>query len=988
MSKKRSNRPFRGHGSFEEEFEFEEVAMNDEPQKDTRRDDHKKAKKPVPAESFRSDPEILGEKEIDAFVAEINNAQPKMKKSRRRGSQKEQHIAANPSVNPTQTRTSIIDGIKVANTRLRVSVEDEMKSHGIKKLPNGMSAADLAIPSYDSVVTAAERRPLDCALFHEFEEGELSPLEQMMRKSAERSEKSKKKEQKAKKETEKKQEKEKKDGKKAEKPIQGKAPEKIGEKAPKQPEKELAKPQKPEKKSRSNQPQAPNQPVAAAVAAGPTIQVPTQPITQVQPAFYQTQAQGLDSHRAELLRQQEMVLQMIQQCHQTLASIQAQLLSVVPQPMVPPVVTPVIAPVGIPVTAAGIPAVPTVPVQASVLESTPSDAASPTPSAPVETSSPTTTNSGDEKAERKLSRRERIRLKKQREAQASNESEASEKTEVEEAEPVSKEIKTGKKPEKKAEKSPVKPAENQDVKSENKKHAKFSKESKDSKDSKDKEPKDSGKTSPETSISDVISAYPDEFIGPEDFDEEFNSESANPKKKISGIVSSVEEDEKTLKTPAKAPENEHKPKAKKSTKPEKSTKSIKKDEHLRQLQNSEFGRMGLSREILLALDDAQYETPSPIQQEFIPKALTGEDLMGQAQTGTGKTAAFAIPILQLIKFDENSYDPQALILVPTRELAVQVKDEIEKLAKYTDLECLALYGGKLLAPQVQALRAGVDVVIGTPGRIMDHISRRTLTLRNLKIVVLDEADRMLDIGFRPDIEKILRQVPQSRQTLLLSATIPPSVESIARKYMREPEVLNCSHEEISSETIEQFYFTVDPELKYDLLLKLINREKPRQAIIFCRTKRGVEKIANRLIRDVQGVEAIHGDLQQRRRDRVMASFRAGKTRYLVATDVIGRGIDVSGISHIINYDIPTFCDDYVHRVGRTGRMGQEGVAFTFVAPEEGNELTRIEMRINKLLKRDEIEGFSTLPKIRAASPEEPPAGTEAKAPPTRRKRRL
>jgi len=243
---------------------------------------------------------------------------------------------------------------------------------------------------------------------------------------------------------------------------------------------------------------------------------------------------------------------------------------------------------------------------------------------------------------------------------------------------------------------------------------------------------------------------------------------------------------------------------------------------------------------------------------------------------------------------------------------------------------------------------------------------------------------MLDIGFRPDIEKILRMAPQSRQSLLLSATIPPQVESIARKYMREPEILDCSQKDISSETIEQFYFTVDPELKFDLLLKLLEREDPKQAIIFCRTKRGVERVSNRLGKVIQSVEAIHGDLQQRRRDRVMASFRSGKTRYLVATDVVGRGIDVSGISHIINYDIPKFCDDYVHRVGRTGRMGHEGVAFTFVAPEEGNELTRIEMRINQLLKRDEIQGFSGLPAMTASEPE----NVEEKKEPPRRRRRL
>jgi ATP-dependent RNA helicase DeaD len=227
---------------------------------------------------------------------------------------------------------------------------------------------------------------------------------------------------------------------------------------------------------------------------------------------------------------------------------------------------------------------------------------------------------------------------------------------------------------------------------------------------------------------------------------------------------------------------------------------------------------------------------------------------------------------------------------------------------------------------------------------------------DLRFVVLDEADRMLDIGFRPDIEKILRRCPQSRQTMLFSATIPPPVRRLAERYMREPEVLDFSAK-ISVETIEQFYFTVDPERKFELLVKLLEREDPAQAIIFCRTKRGTEKIHMKLARHFRHVDTIHGDLQQSSRDRVMKGFREGKIRWLVATDVVGRGIDVTGISHIINFDIPQFCDDYVHRVGRTGRMGREGVAYTFVTPEEGGELTRIEMRINRLLKRDEVPGF-------------------------------
>lgn len=384
---------------------------------------------------------------------------------------------------------------------------------------------------------------------------------------------------------------------------------------------------------------------------------------------------------------------------------------------------------------------------------------------------------------------------------------------------------------------------------------------------------------------------------------------------------------------------------------------------VRKTVSPEFAKFGLSREVLYGLADAEYLEPTGIQQALVPVALEGHDLMGQSRTGTGKTAAFAIPILETIQFDENSFDPQALILVPTRELAVQVKDEIRKLSEYTDFEILAVYGGTPVPPQVQTLRQGVDIVVGTPGRVLDHIKRGALKLGKLKIVVLDEADRMLDVGFRPDIERILRQCPQSRQTMLLTATLSSEVRYLARNFMREPVILDCSPKDLAGETIEQFYFTVDPELKFDLLERLLEREQPRQAIIFCRTKRGTEKIFRRLQKHWKSVGVIHGDLQQRQRDKVMTAFRAGKMRYLVATDVVGRGIDVTNISHIINYDIPSFCDDYVHRVGRTGRMGREGVAFTFVTPEEGNELTKIEVRINRLLQRDEIPGFSSVASV-------------------------
>jgi ATP-dependent RNA helicase DeaD len=385
-----------------------------------------------------------------------------------------------------------------------------------------------------------------------------------------------------------------------------------------------------------------------------------------------------------------------------------------------------------------------------------------------------------------------------------------------------------------------------------------------------------------------------------------------------------------------------------------------------------FAQLGLSDMMLASLERAEYLAPTPVQAGLVPRALAGVDVLGQARTGTGKTAAFAIPILETVQRGKKGTAPQALVLVPTRELAVQVRDEIEKLAHGRRFSCVPVYGGKPIRAQIAKLQQGAEVIVGTPGRVLDLIGRGSLDLGSLKIVVLDEADRMLDIGFRPDIEKILRRCPSSRQTLLLSATVAPGVERLAQKYMRNPEIMDFSPKSMSVETIEQFYFTVDHERKYDLLVKLLEREQPAQAIVFCRTKRGTDRVWRKLSKKLQGVDVIHGDLMQSARDRVMKAFRAGDVRILIATDVVGRGIDVTRISHIINYDIPQSSDDYVHRVGRTGRMGREGVAYTFVTTEEGGELTRIEILINRLLKRDEIEGFSavatTVPYAAAAIP--------------------
>jgi ATP-dependent RNA helicase DeaD len=389
----------------------------------------------------------------------------------------------------------------------------------------------------------------------------------------------------------------------------------------------------------------------------------------------------------------------------------------------------------------------------------------------------------------------------------------------------------------------------------------------------------------------------------------------------------------------------------------------------------DFRDLGLSDAMLAALARAAYVEPTSVQVGIIPRALEGVDVLGQARTGTGKTAAFAIPILERIKHGRKSSPPQALVLVPTRELAVQVRDEFEKLAHGRRVSCVPIYGGKPIRGQVAKLQRGADVVIGTPGRVLDLIGRGSLDLRSIQIVVLDEADRMLDIGFRPDIEKILRRCPKERQTLLLSATVAPPVERLARTYMRDPEVMDFSPKTKAVETIEQFYFTVDQERKFDLLVHLLKRDQPEQAIVFCRTKRGTERILRRLSKHFPAADMMHGDMVQSARDRVMKAFRAGDVRILVATDVVGRGIDVTSISHIINYDIPQSSDDYVHRVGRTGRMGREGIAYTFVTTEEGGELTRIEILINRLLKRDEIEGFAAVATVVPAS--SPPLGAAA-----------
>lgn len=381
-----------------------------------------------------------------------------------------------------------------------------------------------------------------------------------------------------------------------------------------------------------------------------------------------------------------------------------------------------------------------------------------------------------------------------------------------------------------------------------------------------------------------------------------------------------------------------------------------------------FDDLNLSPPLLQVLHQAKYHHPTPIQVQLIPHALAGRDVIGQAQTGTGKTAAFLLPYLNQWQ-EKGPPGPTALILVPTRELAVQVAEEAKKLCPNRHLRTLAVYGGTRIVGQLKAFQKGIDLVVGTPGRVLDHLARGSLNLSGIKYIVLDEADRMLDIGFRPDIEKILRRVPTHRQTMLLSATVSSDILRLTTRYMRDPIHINVSPETPTVDKIRQTFYTVDEDRKFDLLLRVLVKERPRQCIVFCRRKRDADKLHRRLSPKLPRCAAMHGDLQQSQRDRIMQGFRAGEIIILVATDVVGRGIDVLGISHIINYDLPDDIENYVHRIGRTGRIGNDGVAISFVTPEQGELLTSIEIQVNRLLEEERMAHFTAYtPRVKEDKP--------------------
>ncbi|GAA0879964.1 hypothetical protein GCM10009119_29340 [Algoriphagus jejuensis] len=342
-----------------------------------------------------------------------------------------------------------------------------------------------------------------------------------------------------------------------------------------------------------------------------------------------------------------------------------------------------------------------------------------------------------------------------------------------------------------------------------------------------------------------------------------------------------------------------------------------------------FSDLGISGEIVRAVEEMGYTTPSPIQSQAIPFVLEGRDVIGQAQTGTGKTAAFAIPIIDLVDAEFNK--PQAIILCPTRELAVQVEGEIQKLAKFhRAINSVAIYGGESIDKQIRILKKGVQIVVGTPGRIQDHMNRGTLKLDNVGIIVLDEADEMLDMGFRDDIEAILEQMPEERQTVFFSATMAKPIMDLTRKYQKDPEIIKVAKNELTVSKIEQVYYEVRSSLKMELMTRLMNINNYALSVVFCNTKRMTDEVTESL--GARGIlaEALHGDLSQAQRDKVMGKFRKGLCSVLVATDVAARGIDVDNVEAVFNYDLPLDEEYYVHRIGRTGRAGKSGTAITFV----------------------------------------------------------
>lgn len=350
-----------------------------------------------------------------------------------------------------------------------------------------------------------------------------------------------------------------------------------------------------------------------------------------------------------------------------------------------------------------------------------------------------------------------------------------------------------------------------------------------------------------------------------------------------------------------------------------------------------------------------YVDPTPIQLRAIPLVLAGRDVIGSAQTGTGKTAAFALPILT--KLEKHQPQPRVLILEPTRELAAQVETAFRDYARFTDIRVAVFYGGVGYGRQREALKNGVDILVATPGRLLDHMQEGAIKLDHIQFLVLDEADRMLDMGFLPDVRRIVERCPRHRQTSLFSATIPPQIETLIQWAMRHPETIEIGHRRSPAETVKHSLYPVNSEQKGMLLLALLNQVHYDSVIIFCRTKHGADRLAHNLKRDNHAVAVLHSNRTQREREQALQGFRDGKYEVLVATDIAARGLDIANVSHVINYDVPQHPEDYVHRIGRTGRAEATGDAFTIMTAEEANHVNSIERFIGQKIPREKLEGF-------------------------------
>jgi ATP-dependent RNA helicase RhlE len=393
----------------------------------------------------------------------------------------------------------------------------------------------------------------------------------------------------------------------------------------------------------------------------------------------------------------------------------------------------------------------------------------------------------------------------------------------------------------------------------------------------------------------------------------------------------------------------------------------------------QFTELGLSAEILRAVADEGYDTPTPIQAQAIPVVLAGHDLMAAAQTGTGKTAGFTLPILQLLSRDTNlslkRFKPRALVLVPTRELAIQVQQSVFTYGRHVRLRSAAIFGGVAIGPQTKALKAGVDIVVATPGRLLDHINQRSIDLSGIEILVLDEADRMLDMGFIRDIRRILALLPKQKQSLMFSATFSDDIRALATGLLHQPVSVEVARRNAPAEAVAQAVYRVDRDRKRDLLIHLINEHQWHQVLVFTRTKHGADALAERLCKARITAAALHGNKSQGQRIRALDDFKKLKINVLVATDIAARGIDIDELPHVVNYELPSVPEDYVHRIGRTGRAGASGEAVSLVCIDEHRLLRDIERLLKRDLEKRVVPGFEPDPSIRA-EPIQKPRGVD------------